>query len=74
MIGFYRRWFKPEPLVDRKYRLAEELAAMKEEDVREVIRFAKPGWYLANRKKKGVLDEYAKAMIAEVEREESNVE
>lgn len=54
MIGFYRRWFKPEPepLPDRKYRLAEELAALPEKDVREVIRFAKPGWYLANRNKK----------------------
>lgn len=53
MFGFiFKRYRQEEPLPDRKYRLAEELAGMKEEDVREVIRFAKPGWYLANRNKK----------------------
>lgn len=46
-------WRKEESRVDRKYRLAEELAAMQEEDVREVIRFAKPGMHLAKNGKKG---------------------
>ena len=45
--NFWRNGTKPETITDRKYRLAEELAALSEEDAREVVRFARPKMHLA---------------------------
>lgn len=55
------------------------IKGLSDEEAREVIREAKPGYCLSRigsrKRKKGALDDYAKAMIAEAEKEvESNAE
>jgi hypothetical protein len=63
---------------DRKARLIAALAKLSDDEAREVVRKARPGWTLSiigKRARKGALDDYAKAMIAEAEKEvESNAE
>lgn len=63
---------------DTRSRLIAALARLTDDEAREVVRKARPGWTLSiigKRARKGALDDYAKAMIAEAEKEvESNAE
>lgn len=58
----------------RRSRLVAALRGMQEREVREVIKEAWPGFHMARNqpggKRKGALDEYAKAVITEIEKEE----
>lgn len=63
---------------DSKDRLITALSRLTDDEAREVVRKARPGWTLSiigKRARKGALDDYAKAMIAEAEKEvDSNAE
>ena len=63
---------------DSRARLIAALARLTDAEAREIIKKARPGWTLSiigKRARKGALDDYAKAMIAEAEKEvESNAE
>lgn len=63
---------------DSKDRLITALSRLTDDEAREVVRKARPGWTLSaigKRARKGALDDYASAMIAEAEKEvESNAE
>lgn len=65
---------KSRYLAWRKSRLVAALRGMQEREVREVIKEAWPGYCLSRigdkGKRKGALDEYAKAMIDGMEKEE----
>lgn len=61
-----------------KDRLISALSKLDDKEAREVVKKARPGWTLSiigKRARKGALDDYASAMIAEAEKEvESNAE
>ena len=63
---------------DKKARLVAAFSDLTVDEAREVVRKARPGWTLSiigKRARKGALDDYASAMIAEAEKEvESNAE
>ena len=63
---------------DKKDRLVAALSRLSDAEAREVVKKPRPGWTLSaigKRARKGALDDYAKAMIAEAEKEvESNAE
>jgi hypothetical protein len=74
-------WKKEESREDRLSRLASELRSMTDEDRRRFIRRVWPeGHFAVNpprgvpKKRKGMLDDYAKEIITEVEKEESHAE
>ena len=56
-----------------KDRLISALSKLSDDEAREVVKKARPGWTLSaigKRARKGALDDYASAMIAEFEKEE----
>lgn len=50
MFWKYKREESP---VDRKYRLAEELSFLSDEDAREVVKYGRKGFHLAKNAPKG---------------------
>ena len=58
---------------DSRARLIAAFARLADDEAREVVKKARPGWTLSaigKRARKGALDDYASAMIAEAEKEE----